>query len=447
MVQQRMQLATLKPFIRSLAGFLPIVLPADWQLLTLADFPESPSPIDVYAQAMEALQSPHGTATLDNLLTPDHTVCILIEDLTRTSPKKIILGVILDLLRQRGIPVANISIVIALGTHRPLSRLELAETFGEETVAEYAFVNHDCHAPDLVPIGRLASGTEVKINKLATDADFRIGIGSIFPHPLNGFGGGGKILFPGIADFDSIFEHHLHHSFRGRSALGNLAGNEFYDEVTALALAGRLNFIVNSVLNHNDQLHQVVAGDPILAHQAGAAICRDITARHFQAQSDITIISAFPYSEGPQIMKPLAPAGMITRVGGTIVLCADCRTPLPESYFAACQSFRSHHGTNLRQAVLDHFANNRPIMEGAPPELNMSMAQAILAQNDFNIILVTGDIPSDQVARLGFHHAANLQEGLLLAAKRHAGPTVNVVPAGGVILPVINETYALAVEN
>ncbi len=437
MFQNRMQTTTGKAFVRSLAGFLPLVLPTDWQLLTLADFPERPEPIDAAALVLEALLSPHGTATLNNLLKPENTVCILLEDLTRTSPKKIILGVILDLLRQIGIPIANISIVIALGTHRPLSRPEMAEAFGEATVSTYAFVNHDCHAPDLKPIGRLASGTEVKINKLAADADFRIGIGSIFPHPLNGFGGGGKILFPGIADFNSIFEHHLRHSFRGHSALGNLTGNEFHDEVTALALAGRLNFIVNSVLNHNDQLHQVVAGNPILAHRAGAAICQDITSRHFQAQADITIISAFPYSEGPQIMKPLAPATIITKQGGTIVLYADCTSPPAESYFAACQSFRNQYGGDLRRAVLDHFADNRPIMAGAPPELNMSMAQAMLAQNDFNIILVTDDIGPGQVGRLGFTHAANLQEGLLLAAEHHTRPTVNIVPAGGVILPII----------
>lgn len=82
----------------------------------------------------------------------------------------------------------------------------------------------DCHAPDLVPIGRLGDGTEVRNNRLAHAADFRLGIGSIFPHPLNGFGGGGKILFPGIADYDSIFTHHLRHAFRGGFALGVLAG-------------------------------------------------------------------------------------------------------------------------------------------------------------------------------------------------------------------------------
>lgn len=444
MVQQRIQVSPPHTFLRSLSGSLPVSLPADWQLLTLADFPESHASIDASALALQALQAPYGTSTLDTLLTSGSRVCILIEDLTRTSPKKVLLEVVLNILRQKGIPSKHISIVIALGTHRPLSSQQLAETFGADIVNEYSFFNHDCHGGDLHPIGHLACGTEVKINKLAYDADFRIGIGSIFPHPLNGFGGGGKILFPGIADFHSIFAHHLRYSFRGGSALGALTGNEFHDEVCTMARAGQLNFIVNSVLNHNDDLHQVVAGDPILAHRAGAAICGNITSRHFHAQADISIISAFPYSEGPQIMKPLAPASIITRPGGTIILYADCRSPLPESYFAACGSFRSQYKGNLHQAVLDHFADNRPIMEGAPPELNMSMAQVMLAQNDFNVILVTDDIAPGQVARLGFTPAAGLQHGLLLAAERHAKATVHIVPAGGVILPIINEISTLS---
>jgi len=177
MVQQRIQVSPPNSFLRSLSGSLPVSLPADWQLLTLADFPESHASIDAGALALQALQAPYGSSTLDILLTSGSKVCILIEDLTRTSPKKILLEVVLNILRQKGIPSTNISIVIALGTHRPLSSLQLSEAFGPEIVDEYAFVNHDCHSADLCPIGRLAGGTEVRINKRAYDADFRIGIG------------------------------------------------------------------------------------------------------------------------------------------------------------------------------------------------------------------------------------------------------------------------------
>lgn len=427
-------------FVRSLTGVIPFSLPADWELLTLADFPESSASTDAEVSAVKSLQEPFGCPLLTKMLSARDTVCILIEDLTRTSPKKTLLQVVLNTLRQIGIPAGNISVIIALGTHRPLSRSELEGAFGPETVAEYNFVNHDCHATDLVPIGRLETGAEVKINRLAFAADFRIGIGSIFPHPLNGFGGGGKILFPGVADFDSIVEHHLRHSFRGNSALGMLSGNKFHEEITAMAQAGRLDFIVNSVLNHNDELHQVVAGDPATAHQVGVDICRSITSRQFQQKADVTIISSFPYAEGPQIMKPLAPAEMITRQGGCVVLYADCTSSLPEEYFKACEKFRVEHKGRLRQAVLSQFHNNCPIMPTAPPELNMSMAQLMLALNDYSVILVTTDIPQKQAERLGVTAVTHLDEAITLCNERYSRPLVNIVPAGGVILPVLPES-------
>jgi len=426
-----------KTFVRSINGPVSFSLPSTWELLTLADFPESRLTVDAQAQTTCALQAPVGTAPLHEQLTAESTICILIEDLTRTSPKKIILRVVLDILRKIGIPSANVSIIIALGTHRPLSHEALAGAFGTETVAEYAFFNHDCHADDLVPIGRLQSGAVVKIDRRAHAADFRIGIGSIFPHPLNGFGGGGKILFPGIADYHSIFEHHLHHSFRGNSALGFLNGNEFHDEVTDMARAGRLNFIVNSVLNHKDELHQVIAGDPVTAHEAGVKICRSITSRQFQQKADVTIISSFPYTEGPQIMKPLAPAEMITRQGGAVILYVNCTSPLPEEYFTACEKFRAEHQGQLRRAVLSQFQKNCPILPNAPPELNMSMAQLMLAINDYLVILVTNDISQKQAERLGATAVTNLDQAITLCNQQYSRPRVNIVPSGGVILPVL----------
>lgn len=428
---------TLRPYLHSHCGRIPLALPPGWRLSTLADFPESTESKDALTLSEASLRQPFGTRPLENLVKPSDRICILIEDLTRTSPKHLLLKAVLDLFARGGIPRDHITILIALGTHQPLTDFQLRDTFGSATVDRYAFVNHDCNGDDLVTIGQLSSGTPVKINKLAARADFRLGIGSIFPHPLNGFGGGGKILFPGIADALSIFEHHLRYAFRDQSALGILHGNAFRDEIERLAKAGRLDFIVNSVLDNSDRLYHVVAGDPSAVHLAGTALCRQITSRRFTEPSEVTIISAFPYNQGPQIMKPLAPASMITKPGGTIILLADCRTPLSEEYLVACEAFRSSHASGLRQAVFEHFATNTPIMANAPPELNMSMAQTMLAQNDFRIILVTEGMTPRQISRLGFTPAGNVEEAIAIAARQHHNPTVNIVPAGGVILPIV----------
>lgn len=426
-----------QPYLHSHAGPITFTLPASWRLSTFAAFPKNIVAPDARALTNTALAQPLGSPPLTELLKPSDTICILIEDLTRTSPKHLILEVVLGILEGIGITPPQITVLIALGTHQPLSDRQLRQTFGDAMVDRYAFVNHDCNRDDLQVIGRLASGTPVRINKLAADADFRLGIGSIFPHPLNGFGGGGKILFPGIADAASIFEHHLRHAFRGGSLLGNLGDNQFRDEIERLAAAGGLDFIINSVLDNNDQLHRVVAGSPAAAHLAGTSLCRHLTSRRFSEQTEVTIISAFPYNQGPQIMKPLAPASLITKPGGTIILAADCHTPLLEIYFAACEDFRKKHAGNLRSAVFAHFSANRPILPQAPPELNMSMAQTMLAQNDFRIILVSPDIPGDEISRLGFLPAATLDAAMALAGRTHAKPSVNIVPSGGVILPIV----------
>jgi nickel-dependent lactate racemase len=429
-------------YIRSLHGPVPLPVPVSWQVLTIADFHDSPSSRDVAALVDRALEAPVAAAPLEKQIDPGATVCILIEDLTRTSPKKTILSKLLQRLRSIGVQREDIVIVIALGTHQPLSEDELKGAFGDAMVATYSFHNHDCRAADLVPVGQLASGAAVKINRAAYESDHRVGIGSIFPHPLNGFGGGGKILFPGVADFDSIVEHHLKHSFQGNACLGTLEDNPFYEEVTAMAAAGRLDFIINSVLDHNDQLHDLVCRDPVQAHRFGAGICTDIISQPFPARSDVTVISAFPYAAGPQIMKPLAPADMITRKGGSIILYADCELPLPENYFRACEAFRAAHGGRLREKVLEQFAANRPIMPGAPPELNMSMAQVMLAQNDHEVVLVTKDIAQNQVERLGFGYAEDIEAAIAICEKRYTNPTVNIVPSGGVILPIVSESEA-----
>jgi nickel-dependent lactate racemase len=414
-------------------------LPEQWRLSTFAALEDRIPPGDVIDATREALKTPVQHDSLATCLKGSETIAVLIEDSSRSSPKQQVLRGLLDELLVVGIPRHRISIVIALGTHRQLGSSEMASVYGKDLVDSYEFINHDCTAKDLVPIGSLSSGTSVKINRRVYEADFIIGIGSIFPHPMNGFGGGGKILFPAVANFDAILEHHLKYCFRGNSRLGQLDGNPFYEEICMLARAGGLNFIINSVLDHNDLLYQVVCGEPVAAHNFGVQISRRILSMPFEGKSDVTMISAFPYTEGTQIMKPLAPASEITRIGGTVILAADCSVPLPKDYLAGCHGFRQKHSGRLKEAVFELFDNNQRIMEDGAPEFNMSMAQALLGQNDYRIILVSKDIPEQTAHMLGFDYAPELHQAIAMAASRQPEANVHVVPAGGVILPVVGD--------
>jgi nickel-dependent lactate racemase len=415
----------------------PLPVPPAWKILSFADFGDSPGVNNIRERTQTVLQNPIGERPLSELVTEKDRVAVLIEDLTRPSPKKIILEAVLELLEQKRIASRQIVIVFSLGTHRGLDREEIEGAFGRELVGRYEFVNHDCRAADLVSAGRLKTGQPVRINRRVMEATFRIGVGSIFPHPMNGFGGGGKILFPGVADLEAITDHHFHYTFQSGTGLGKLDGNPFYEEVCALARSVPLHFVVNGVLDQRDVLADLVAGDPIEAHRAGVRICRTLTTKRFSKRADLTVTTSFPYKEGPQIVKPLVPASLVTKPGGCILLAADCSGNLPEPFIASFERFRSRHEGDLFGGVLAHFLDRRLIMEGGAVDYNMALAFALAAQHHFTIILVSRDIPRRTAERMGYIFAEDLEQAMALSARSCPSPEVHVIPSGGVILPEI----------
>jgi lactate racemase len=209
-------------FVRYGKERLSFTPPGAWNILTFAAFSDQRVEKDPAQLTRSALASPIRSSALKSRLSPSDTVSIIIEDHTRYLPKKIILRSLLEELESAGVSRRNITVVLALGTHKGPSPEEMSAGYGKDVVKEYAIVPHDCHASDLVEVAKLRSGTPVRINRRVYESSFRIGIGSIVPHAMNGFGGGGKILFPGVADFGSILDHHLKYSFREGAELGAL---------------------------------------------------------------------------------------------------------------------------------------------------------------------------------------------------------------------------------
>jgi nickel-dependent lactate racemase len=428
-----------KAFVRYGGEKLFFNIPTNWKVLTYARFSDDIPDKDVNGLTAQALNNPVESVPLEELINPGDNITVLVEDYTRNSPKKHILRILLSRLNDMSIPRDNISVVIALGTHKGLSSKDLEKVYGEDLVRDYKFINHDSNASDLIAVGELESGTTVKINRAVHEADFRIGIGSIFPHPLNGYGGGCKILFPGVANYDAILEHHLKYSFRKGSQLGRLKGNPFYEKICLLAKAGKLDFIINCILDHNDHLRGIVAGNPFKAHEKGVEECEKIISRTFSKKADITIISSFPYTEGTQVMKPLAPASMITRPGGVIILVARCSSAFSEEYLKACEDFRLEYKGQLTSRLFQMFDKNKCVIKNGAPELNMSLAQVIMAQEEFRVIFVSKDVPEREIERLGFMYSKDMLGALEIGSSLVNNPEVHIVPSGGVILPVIEQ--------
>ncbi|MFO7985420.1 MAG: lactate racemase domain-containing protein [Desulfatiglandaceae bacterium] len=411
--------------------------PHEWHVNTFAGVGDSAPVEDVGAMVEAALNTPVKSFPLRTLVSASSKVALLVEDLTRASPKAQVTKAVLRALGKAGVSQDHIVVVIALGTHRALTQAELLATFGQDVMGHYQVLNHDCHAPDLVPGGRLNSGRVVRVHPAVHDADVKIGIGSIFPHPMNGFGGGGKILFPGVADFDSILAHHLQYTFDPGAGLGKIEGNPFYEAVCHIAESVGLDFIVNSILDRRDQLFALVAGDPVHAHLSGIEVSKSIISQDFHEKADLTLTTSFPYMEGPQIVKALAPAAMITKQGGCIILSTECEGTLPEPFIESFERFHATYGQNLLKGVLAHFNSGRLIMETGAIDYNMALAMTLAIMDRFKIILVSEDIPRATAEKMGFIYARDLAQAFALSSSLCSQPDVHIIAAGGVILPVV----------
>ncbi len=142
-------------------------------------------------------------------------VLCVIPDATRTAPVGLLFQ---SLFRQIGAEVKSLDILVALGTHQPMSeaaicqRLEITEAERAGAYKNVRLFNHEWNNPaalrqvGVIPsadIRELSGGlfsmdVPVEINKLVFEYDRIVIIGPVFPHEVVGFSGGNKYLFPGI---------------------------------------------------------------------------------------------------------------------------------------------------------------------------------------------------------------------------------------------------------
>ena len=414
-------------------------LPESWRLLAIAAGPAGPPPPASDQLLSTALSTPIDAPPLADCVSASDTVAVLVEDATRPAPKALMLDGILSTLARAGVPDDRIRVVVALGTHRPLSETEMAAVFGP-AVRRYRFINHDSRAEDLVAVGRLDSGRPVRINRWVAEADFRIGIGTVIPHPLNGFGGGGKILFPGAADFYSIQEHHCRLSFAPGTRVGRLSGNPFYQLGPSAALDVRIDFLVNCVMDSADRVGAVVAGTADGAFAAGVAASRRLLSRRFARRSEVTIVSTFPYTEATQFIKTVAPAAAVTVAGGCILLVFDGSDPLPPVFVAAFEQCRQRFGGDRAlSGVLEGLRDGDLPLPDAAVDFNMAVVYTLVMQSRFDIHLCGEAVTAQQSRRMGFRPAASLAQAVAEIARQRPEAGVNVIPAGGLLLPEVAE--------
>ncbi len=297
-------------------GKLELPLPDGWQV-EICNMAGHDRPAMTDEQIRAAISNPMGTRPIRELAGGKKNVAIIFDDITRITQISKIIPAVLDELAEAGIPDDNISFIAALGTHGSMNRADFAMKLGEDVMARFPVFNHNPFF-NCTYVGTTSNGTEVAINAEVMNCDLKIAIGAIIPHRGVLFGGGAKIVLPGISSFETIlYNHRLPHGEPNTYETNTM----HLDMVEASGLAG-LDIKIDCIINGRGETAAVYAGTLAAANEAGVS---DAKAHYLTAkveEKDIVIANTFmKVSESASAITVAYPS--LKQSGGDVVLISN----------------------------------------------------------------------------------------------------------------------------
>jgi len=385
-----------------------------------------------YIIVRKGLENPIGHPGLREMALGRKKVLILIDDYTRNTPVDIILPEVIAELILAGAEQKNIRIMVASGTHRPMTLDEKRKKVGAEVLENYTMLDHHCDDINhLAPLPSTPCGTEVWINRAMLESDFVIGIGHIVPHRVAGFSGGSKIVLPGVSGAKTTGQTHwLSAQYSGNEIIGKVS-NPVRQEIESVARMAGLAYIVNAVLDGKGKLVDCFCGDPIAAFQAGARLALDIFGVPLSEPADIVIADSNPANiDMWQASKAIYASDLALQQGGVLILVTPCpegvSSEFPQIMDIGYQSFSEINALVAQGKITDLTLAAHLVHVGR------------VIREKSTTILVSSGIDARTAARIGFEWAATPQDALDLALERKGKTaSIAILRNGGEIMPVL----------
>lgn len=386
---------------------------------------------DVEGEIRRALAEPIGAPALREAARGAGNVVILADDMTRQTPVEMIIPAVLDELNTAGVRDDQVTVVVALGTHRPMTLAELDDHFGVQVTRRVKVINNPWQDPtEMVDLGVSENGTPVTVSRVVLDADFLIGVGSVVPHHIPGYSGGAKIVQPGITGAATTGATHYLSTRTRRSYLG-LVENVVRAEMESIADRVGLAAILNVVLNPAGEMIEAFYGHPIQAHRAAAVVSQQVYGIELPRQADIVIAGSHPCDiEFWQAHKSLYPADMAVREGGTIIVV----TPCPEGVAVMHSDMLAYTALSPEEIMQGIDSGDiKDVVSGA-----LALAWARVRERA-RVFLVSDGITPEEARALGFSPFATIDAALSAAMELYgSGAQVSVLTHAPDSLPLIS---------
>jgi nickel-dependent lactate racemase len=376
----------------------------------------------------EALSAPIQSPPLEDLITSDDSVLMVVSDATRATASGQILNLLVRRLIQNGISPSDLAIIFATGIHRPVTadeRIELLTPFIAQRIKTLAHVAHD--QSQLVSLGNTDRGTPIELNRALKDFSRVIVIGGIGFHYFAGFTGGRKSICPGLASARTIESTHmlaLDFENGGRRAgvgIGRLDSNAVHEECERIAAQVAPCFVINAVVDEHGRATQIFAGDWRAAHRTACEFYLSDHSMEIQEKRGAVIASCggYPYDLNLiQAHKSLEMASYACRDGGAIILLAECGDGLGRPDFL--KWFEEKDSRALEARLRNSY------------EVNGQTAWSLLTKSErFDVHLVS-ELPDEDVRRMRMLPSHSFEEAL---EKVGGNQKAFILPHGARYLP------------
>ncbi|MCK5068401.1 MAG: DUF2088 domain-containing protein, partial [Bacteroidales bacterium] len=302
---------------------------------------------------------------LTGLLAGVKSVGIVVCDKTRLCQYPGYLPVLTKVLLDLEVPRDTITFYIAYGTHARQTEEESLTSYGE-TYKQFRFVHHNSKAvEEFRDLGTTSRETSVKISEEVLNHDLLISFGAILHHYFAGYGGGRKLLFPGLAAHDSILQNHrLFLDLEKRSIREGCRSGELGHNPLALDLEeidGLLprRFEIHALLNSHKQVCELYLGN---GYDDFREVCRRYD-HYFRSDEerefDLVVASAGGNPKDInfiQAHKSIHNAASFVKDGGKLVIFAECRDGIGNPAFM--NLFKLGGRDNIFEELTVEYKNN-----------------------------------------------------------------------------------------
>lgn len=298
------------------------------------------------AQAItSAFNDPVGAPSLAELAAGRESACILICDITRPVPNNLFLRPMIETMRDAGIPLDRITVLVATGLHRPNLGDELAELVGDSWVLGNVRVENHYARDDEAHVDfgfTKTRQTSIKLDRRFVEADLRIATGLIEPHFMAGWSGGRKVIAPGIAHHETIRTFHSARFMEDPLAIQcNLSGNPLHEEqLEIVGMLGEL-YALNTVVDEERDLAYVNFGEILESHQAAVDFVSDVTSVTAPQKFATVVTSSAGYPLDKtyyQTVKGMVTPLDILEPGGTLIIASECSEGFGSPEFREAQA-------------------------------------------------------------------------------------------------------------